>query len=145
MKCPACHSPMFVIEYDGLELDHCAECAGTWFDADELGLLFADADGRPHAELAVDDFLARPDAATDEKPRRCPACRRAMRKVNIGPGGRVLVDVCGRGHGLYCDRGEVADLAVALADGSALDPDQPPARVMTFLGGMIGRGGAATD
>ena len=59
-----------------------------------------------------------------------------MRKVNIGPGRRVLVDACPRGHGLWFDRGEVADLARDLA----LDPDNLPARVLDFLGDLLGGG-----
>ena len=64
-----------------------------------------------------------------------------MRKVNIGPGRRVLVDACPRGHGLWFDRGEVADLARDLA----LDPENLPARVLAYLGDMFGGRAAAAD
>ncbi len=57
-----------------------------------------------------------------------------MRKVNIGPSRRVLVDACPRGHGLWFDHGEVADLARDMV----LDPENPPSRVLDFLGGMFG-------
>ena len=135
MKCPACQTLMFVAEYDGLELDHCPACEGTWFDADELGLLFADQDDQAHPELVPGVIDALPEAESGEKPRPCPECRKSMRKVNIGPQRRVLVDACPRGHGLYFDHGEVADLVRDLA----LDPENLPARVLDFLGGMLGR------
>ena len=62
MICPKCHEPMFVAEYDGIELDHCALCAGTWFDHDELGLLFADAAGNVPDALTSETIAALPDA-----------------------------------------------------------------------------------
>jgi len=141
MNCPACKSPMFAVEYDGLELDHCHDCLGTWFDAGELALLFADADDQPRPELVPSVLRELPTADSAERPRRCPQCRRSMRKVNIGLGAGVIIDVCGRGHGLFCDRGEVADLARGLAP----DPDNLPARVMAYLGGALGRGDAASE
>ena len=128
---------MFVMEYDGLELDHCPSCAGTWFDADELALLFAG-----HAALTDEAIAALPDApAADEERRRCPHCRRDLRKVNIGDGRRVLVDVCDRSHGIFFDRGEVADLAHGLAAGA----DALPARLLAFLGEAFRRDPAANE
>jgi len=141
MRCPACKTQMFVMESEGLELDHCPQCAGVWFDAGELALLFADRDDRARPDLVPEVLAGLPAADTVEKARRCPACRHAMRKVNIGPRGRVLVDVCGRGHGLFFDRGEVADLVVDLE----LSEGNLPARVRAFLGGVLGRGSAAND
>jgi Zn-finger nucleic acid-binding protein len=125
MNCPACKSQMFVMEYDELELDHCPACEGVWFDATELALLFAD-----ESALADEAIANLADADTREARRRCPICRRTMRKVNIGPGRGVLVDVCGDGHGLFFDRGEVADLAAELQTSS----DNAPARLLQFLG-----------
>lgn len=127
MNCPACKTQMFVMEYDGLELDHCPACEGVWFDAEELALLF---DGVP--ELADQAIAELPAATSDEAARRCPQCRKPMRKVNIGGAGGVLVDVCPRGHGMFFDRGEVAELARKLLTDS--DKDQLPARLIEFLG-----------
>jgi uncharacterized protein len=141
MDCPACRAQMFVMEYDGLELDHCPDCEGVWFDGGELALLFADREQRAHPELVPGVLQGLPAAETRERGRRCPACRRTMRKVNIGPGRRVLVDACGRGHGLFFDHGEVADLARDLQLGA----ENLPARVLAFLGGMIDRGDAAHE
>ncbi len=145
MRCPACKSPMFAMEYDGLELDHCPHCAGTWFDAGELALLFADAADQPHPELVPDVLRGLPDARTGERARRCPKCRQRMGKVRLaagdaGAGAGVVLDVCAR-DGLFCDAGEVA----ALARGLAPDPDNLPARVLAFLGGALGRGDAASE
>ena len=34
MDCPKCRAPMIVFEHEGIELDYCVECSGTWFDGD---------------------------------------------------------------------------------------------------------------
>ena len=141
MNCPACKSEMFVMEYDGLELDHCPSCEGVWFDAGELALLFADSDQSAHPELVPDVLAALPAVKVGEKSRHCPTCRKTMRKVNIGPRERVLVDACPSGHGLFFDRGEVADLARDMV----ADNDNPPARLIAFLGGVLGRSDAAAE
>lgn len=139
MNCPHCKAPMLVVEYDGVELDHCAACEGTWFDQGELDLLLFD-EGDPASEhVRPETIAALPAAASDEAARRCPLCRKAMRKVNIGLQGRVLIDVCPRGHGLWFDRGELADLATEL---TATGEDLPD-RALRFLGGVIRPDGAA--
>jgi len=39
MICPTCREVMIVVEQDKIELDHCTNCAGVWFDAGELELM----------------------------------------------------------------------------------------------------------
>ncbi len=140
MKCPACRSLMLVVEHDGIELDHCPACAGTWFDRDELALLLDEATGAVGSQLRAAAVAALPAATTREKGRRCPACRHRMRKANIGPGERVLVDVCPAGHGLWFDKGEVA----ALAEDLKREGQDLPSRALSYLGEVIRRDDAAT-
>lgn len=99
MKCPACRVPTYVVEYNQVELDLCPDCGGVWFDRGELELLLSGGAAVPLA-----------DARTTEAGRSCPLCDKTMEKKNIGPGGRVLVDVCPRDCGLWFDRAEVEDL-----------------------------------
>lgn len=116
MRCPACDVKMFVMECLEIELDRCAECHGTWFDRDEVALLFTDTAGNVFPELAMDAIEALPDAKVAEEPKHCPICGKKMRKVNIGPSARVLVDACPRGHGIWFDDREVEELAEDLLD-----------------------------
>lgn len=37
--CPACHEPLVVFELEGVEVDHCPACLGTWLDAGEVELI----------------------------------------------------------------------------------------------------------
>ena len=122
MQCPVCHVPTYVVEFEKIELDLCAECQGIWFDHGELDLL-----------LGTNDASALVGAETHEPSRHCPLCRSHMNKVNIGPGRRVLIDSCPGGCGLWFDKDELADLAGDLkADGWHVQPS-----VREFLSGMF--------
>jgi len=105
---------MIVIEYKNIELDHCLNCLGVWFDSDELELLL-------HClELDTPDFLlssilGHPDAESKEKQRKCPICRRKMKKTTIGDKPKILIDACIQKDGIWFDGGEVAQLVKELA------------------------------
>jgi Zn-finger nucleic acid-binding protein len=101
---------MIVVEYEGVELDHCVQCGGTWFDRDELELLFKGM-GEDVRKLLPAQAEKLPEAATREKKRRCPICSKKMNKILIGPRKDILIDVCPRGEGLWFDDTEVAALA----------------------------------
>lgn len=115
MDCPKCKIPMLVVEYDGVEIDHCVQCEGTWFDRGELALLFDELGARAQG-LMPEQLDALPEAQTKEEKRRCPICRKKMRKVLIGPEGKVLIDACPRQDGLWFDDTEVAELAQQVID-----------------------------
>ena len=110
MICPACKKDMVVVEYKKIELDICPECRGVWFDSGELELMF-----RLHGSEGIDSFLKdmiqQNDAETTEKKIRCPICRNKMNKKAAGETPPVMLDVCGRGHGIWFDGGEVVQLA----------------------------------
>ena len=108
MRCPACDQAMVILEYQGVELDHCVACGGVWLDAGELGLLLT---GKPDAP--GDWALA--DGASGR--RRCPRCPQSMDTGHL-PDSRVEVDACPARHGLWLDRGELQALVRERADGS---------------------------
>jgi len=114
--CPTCKSLMIVVEYQQIELDHCLNCHGVWFDAGELQLLLEKM-GITNSELDAEGLINAPDARTNEKKRKCPICGRHMKKANIGKKPVVLIDVCTKGDGLWFDGGEVHTLVSQLAGG----------------------------
>ena len=115
MICPKCKIPMLVIEYNGVELDYCVECDGTWFDSGELALLFEELGAQAYG-LLPEKLAASPNARTREKKRRCPICRQKMRKILVGPRQEILIDACPAGDGLWFDSNEVSDLAQQVID-----------------------------
>lgn len=135
MICPVCKYDMIVVERNRIELDHCTNCGGVWFDSHELELLLASFGMRDtHAFLG--DFLGSRQAATPEKPRKCPVCSQKMRKSNIGERPKILIDACPRGDGLWFDGGELDQLLSEVSHDSKLGAEGDR-KITEFLGDMF--------
>lgn len=132
MLCPTCHDVMIVVEQDKIELDHCASCSGVWFDAGELELMLERL-GLDSRALSIAQAADLPAAKSTEKKRRCPVCRRKMRKANIGQEPKVLIDICPNGDGLWFDGGEIQEIIKQCAAKSCAGPAGAN-RILTFLG-----------
>jgi len=127
---------MIVVEYRSIELDHCTNCNGVWFDSGELELMlkaYHMEDARPFLENA----LGSPEAATSEKKRRCPVCRRGMKKVTLDKQHGMLIDMCRQKHGLWLDGGEVSELVKHLAGEHRLT--SPGEKVISYLEEVFGK------
>ena len=131
MDCPACKGVVVVVEYQRIELDYCTKCYGVWFDAGELALL-TERLGLEGGSLTVSEIVALPEKRVAEKARRCPICRKKMKKVTIGSASEVLIDVCTRGHGGWFDGGGGGQGLGQLKDKHAAADKQ--GRVIDFLG-----------
>jgi Zn-finger nucleic acid-binding protein len=123
---------MIVVEYSNIELDYCLGCHGVWFDSDELELLmkYMDLDA---PELLLGNILESAEAETTEKERKCPICRRKMKKATIGDRPKILIDVCRLKDGLWFDGGEVSQLVKELARKKPAD-EEAQQKVISFLG-----------
>jgi Zn-finger nucleic acid-binding protein len=131
VNCPACKGVVVVVEYQRIELDYCTKCYGVWFDAGELTLLTERLALKGEA-LTMNEIMALPEKKAAEKARRCPICRKKMKKVTIGSAPEVMIDVCTRGHGVWFDGGEVGQVLGQLKDKHAAADKQ--GRVIDFLG-----------
>jgi len=111
--CPQCRQPMLVFELDGVEIDRCLSCRGTWLDAGELEQIARLEGGSPE-RLG----LALRDSAPGKRGRRrCPRCRRRLRITTVGEKPAVELDRCPLGHGFWFDAGEMETLIRAFAEG----------------------------
>jgi uncharacterized protein len=106
VKCPVDKNDMIIIEQDRIEIDHCLQCAGVWFDSGELELLVSSLQAGG-AEISGDKLITPDEAKTKETERKCPVCGRKMEKVWLGSTTKVLIDRCPRGDGLWFDGGEL--------------------------------------
>lgn len=113
--CPKCREPLLVMELDGVEVDHCLLCKGTWLDSGEIEMI-AERSGVDAGGLTKAIQSGRAGERTD---RRCPRCRRRLRVISLGPPASIELDTCVRGHGLWFDQGEMVVLISAVSDGEA--------------------------
>jgi len=123
---------MIIVEHEKIELDYCTSCLGVWFDAGELALLLESMD-LDVGEFNIADIMTLPEKSIAERKRRCPVCRKKMRKAAIGHEPEVVIDACPRGEGLWFDGGEVGHVITQLLDKPSAEPGAPE-RVVTFLG-----------
>ncbi len=133
MICPVCKSDMIVVEHDNIELDHCTTCQGVWFDSGELELLL-ESSGLENSLPFLDTILNAVEPSSSEKKRKCPICRRKMKKVFIDEGGEIQVDTCRNKDGIWFDGGEVNQLLGLLAKKSPRKAGSRHHDVMSFLG-----------
>lgn len=101
--CPVCREPLLVLDLEGVEIDHCVSCGGTWLDAGELDQI-AELAGAPPTDFARVASGPREGRRTR---RRCPRCPAKLREIPLVGEPPVLADRCPHGHGLWLDRGEM--------------------------------------
>ena len=132
MHCPVCKEPMIIVEHERIELDYCTSCRGVWFDAGELELML-ESMSLDTAKFNMDHILALPEKRIKEAVRKCPLCRRKMKKVGIGHDPEVVIDVCPLEEGLWFDGGEVGQVIKHLLGKHAAEADAED-RIIDFLG-----------
>jgi Zn-finger nucleic acid-binding protein len=108
--CPACQEPLIVFELDGVEIDRCLKCGGTWLDSGEFSQLARYGRG-------TDDPFEKALAAAGlgrTGDRRCVRCSTKMKVASVQT---VDIDRCPRGHGHWFDANEIEALLAANKDG----------------------------
>jgi Zn-finger nucleic acid-binding protein len=118
--------PLIVVEWEGVEVDYCPTCRGTWLDTGELELITELAGGEPGP---LQQALSAAGTGSRSS-RRCPRCRRRMQTIVVGDTPPVEVERCSIGHGLWLDAGEVATLVGEFAN-------HQDAAVAGFLGDLF--------
>ena len=124
MVCPVCEKEMLVLEFELLEIDHCAECGGVWLDSGELALIGQRArtgGGQAsalHGELltALESGQGEPDSTRPK--RRCPVCRKRLLRART-TGRSIHVGKCPRGDGLWFEAGSLQAVIAACAEPGA--------------------------
>ena len=111
--CPVCREPMVAFQLQGVEIDHCVTCQGTWLDAGELEQI-GELAGAPGGDLS--HALERSGEGRRSR-RRCPRCPRRLREFELGRDPPAAIDRCPGGHGLWFDRGEMVTVVRSFADG----------------------------
>lgn len=110
MNCLACDKPLITLEYKNFEIDFCENCRGIWLDAGELGAILEMAEFS-EAMLTISPY----GRVAGDSSRQCPVCARKMHIVEVKREKTVSLDTCPENHGIWFDRGELRQVATALA------------------------------
>jgi len=121
LSCPRCKTSMDKINSEGLLLDICGDCGGTWYDIGELESYLEKtrdlADDEVHdPSEGVTHGQRTPASAVKRVYLPCPHCKDLMSRTNYGRGSGIMVDLCGA-HGVYLDPEEFEQLRRFIADG----------------------------
>lgn len=99
--CPRCTWPLSIFEHQGVELDHCRRCGGTFLDPGEAASLFGEAAEPAHWKEEYNVTLLGPSKL------QCPTGHAALEAFDVKYGTQAVeVDVCPRCHGLWLDKDE---------------------------------------
>ena len=91
--CPKCLIPMLTLEWEGIEIDMCAECAGIWLDEGELELISERA-GADHGRLSQALEEAKRGRTS---PLECPRCDKKLHVVTVQGKKPIEIDECPSG------------------------------------------------
>ncbi len=111
--CPKCREPMIIVEHEGVEIDCCLSCGGSWLDAGELTWM-AELTGAQPGKISEAIEAAIPGRRVR---RRCPRCGRRLRTITVTADTLIELDRCPKGHGLWFDAGEMEAVIGAFHDG----------------------------
>ena len=87
-----------------LEIDSCPQCAGLWFDAQELQQFYSSPQLK---NMFMPSRTYKPESHTFEittKARKCPRCPVALLRTQVGD---IYVDICPKCSGVWLDDGEL--------------------------------------
>src|SRR5688500_3979709 len=104
--CVVCREPMHQETILGVQVDTCPNCAGIWFDKDELKQI-QESDER--AFPALEDRFVPPlrPGPHEAEERRCPQCDAILTPYRYMYDSPVRLDICDFCSGVWVDDGEL--------------------------------------
>lgn len=106
LLCPSCRVEMGALDYLGVPIDLCPDCAGVWFDDGELARL---ATAAPAALEAL-DARNTPELEILNVPgsmKRCPRCDVHLRSYHYRYHSPVVIDSCPECGGIFVEDQEL--------------------------------------
>ncbi|MCB8931934.1 MAG: zf-TFIIB domain-containing protein [Fimbriimonadaceae bacterium] len=106
LLCPSCRIEMEALDYLGVPIDVCPDCAGVWFDDGELAKL---SQAAPAALEALDSRLT-PEFEVLNVPgslKQCPRCTVHLRSYRYRYDSPVVIDSCPKCAGIFVEDQEL--------------------------------------
>ena len=119
MECPKCKSDLKPENYEGVEIDRCVSCSGTWLDDDELIKIINNREEKFSDELIHETFaLAFTGVPKKEQHslERCPKCSKAMNAINYNYSSGIIIDRCPDDCGIWLDHCELEKIQVHIEE-----------------------------
>ncbi len=113
LACPACRSDMDEVDFMGVRLDVCPECAGIWFDDGELRLL---SKSSPDAMEKLEEMYSPEFEVVLPAPvhKQCPRGHGVMETFRYLYDSPVEIDSCPECGGVFVEEKELAGMAIAI-------------------------------
>jgi Zn-finger nucleic acid-binding protein len=134
MLCPRDQATLEKHAGDGIEIDECPLCGGTWLDRGELEALEAlherDHDAGDVLLPAADPVDGAWDMAVraEEPLLDCPVCGARMDRREYAWASQVVIDECPQGCGKWLDKGELEQVELFFERVHALAEEPPDLR-----------------
>ena len=121
MKCPRCDAELVSVEYDGVQIETCPDCAGEWLPSGALETLV-----EHHEEIFSSQEIASIDAVNkeiftaekdDHDELDCPQCKDVrMDHFNYGETSGIILHKCPECGGIWTDKEQLEKVEM-LVDG----------------------------
>ncbi|MHC4659307.1 MAG: TFIIB-type zinc ribbon-containing protein [Planctomycetota bacterium] len=115
MNCPKCNISLKSSVYEGVQIDKCDRCNGTWLDDGEIVKIVETKEETFDPKL-VRQTLALGFTGVPTKEQQtlvqCPKCQAAMVPINYDYSSGIILDRCPEGHGLWLDGGELEKVQI---------------------------------
>lgn len=107
--CPDCSTAMKSEAAFGVQYDVCPQCAGVWFDADELRTLMAN---NPMAPEMIDDEEKPAVQQQQHGPSSllCPVCQEPLQHYHYLYNSPIMLQICEKCGGLWVQHGELTQI-----------------------------------
>jgi len=108
-NCPACSTEMRTETIDDVQLDVCPQCAGVWFDPEELRTLLA---RDPLSLTKLEDWTGASVTQKSAGPsiRRCPVCQLPLERYHYLYTSSIVLHACTQCGGFFVEDGELGKM-----------------------------------
>ena len=110
MNCPHCSVALVSETYEGIAIDRCTSCSGTWLDAGELTHIVETREVKIPPGLIRETLSLAASGVPSREARTfiaCPKCHCLMNPINYDHASGVIIDHCPLGHGNWLDASEL--------------------------------------
>jgi len=116
MECPNCNSQLREKDYEGILIDVCGDCGGSWLDYGELSPIIDRRQERFSEEERITTFKELGVDVSAGKIYNCPKCGQQMQKFTYAISTAVIIDRCPQKDGLWFDKGELEKIQIVMEE-----------------------------